>query len=141
MNFGYESTAIDNLYHLLLGRFPTLKIVKEWKLYGFVVDIAVLNSDNIPMALFELKTRKSDLPKGEEQLNRIRRATHLIADLYVCIKIADSDFSFYKVTHEGAHLCDQLPKCEALEQSYEVNSHNVQRESLALRNPMKRKNS
>lgn len=128
VNFGNESIAVDNLYHLLSGRYPSLKVVKEWKLYGFVVDIAVLNSDNIPMALFELKTRKSDLSKGEEQLNRIRRATHLIADLYICIKIADSDFSFYKVTHEGALLCDQLPKCEALEQSYEVNSHNVQRE-------------
>ena len=63
MNFEYESTAIDNLYHLLLGRYPTLKIVKEWKLHGFVIDIAVLNSDNIPMALFELKTRKSERRK------------------------------------------------------------------------------
>lgn len=128
MNFGNESIAVDNLYHLLSGRYPSLKVVKEWKLYGFVVDIAVLNSDNIPMALFELKTRKSDLAKGEEQLNRIRSAIHLIADLYVCIKNADSDFLFYKVTPKGTLLCDQLPECNILEQTYEVNCFNAQRE-------------
>lgn len=128
MNFENELIAEENLYNLLSGRYPSLKVVKEWKLRGFVIDIAVLNSDNNPMALFELKTRKSDLPKGEEQLNRIRNATHLIADLFVCIKNADSDFSFYKVTPEGTLLCKQLPKCEALEQTYEVNSHNARRE-------------
>lgn len=128
MNFGNESTAVDNLYHLLSGKYPSLKVVKEWKLHGFVIDIAVLNSDNIPMALFELKTRKSDLPKGEEQLNRIRSATHLIADLYICIKNTDTDFSFYKVTPKGTLPCKQLPKCEALEETYEVNSHNARRE-------------